>query len=216
MSSSFSDMLAAGYGFTDPAVTLGAALEKGGAVHQEPKVKIPLSMMNRHGLIAGATGTGKTVTLQLLAEQLSAQGVPVFTADIKGDLSGMVKPAVPGDKVKARIDELQLTYTPTGAPVQFWALGGQGPGVPIRASLGSFGPQLLAKVLGANETQTSSLALVFYYADQKGLQLLDLVDLIHLLTYLIGEDGKAELKTIGGLSSQTAGVLLRKLVELTQ
>ena len=91
-------------------------------------------MCNRHGLIAGATGTGKTVTLQLLAEQLSAQGVPVFTADIKGDLSGLVKAAQPGTKVQARIDELQLAYTPSGAPVQFWALGGQGPGVPVRAA----------------------------------------------------------------------------------
>ena len=85
---SFADMLAAGYGFTDPAITLGAALE-GGAVHPEPKVRVPVAMMNRHGLVAGATGTGKTRTLQLLAEQLSAHGVPVFVADIKGDLSGL-------------------------------------------------------------------------------------------------------------------------------
>src|SRR6266540_3355330 len=99
MPTTFADMLTAGYGFTDPAVTLGAALENSGAVHPEPKIKIPLAMMNRHGLIAGATGTGKTKTLQLLAEQLSAQGVPVFAADIKGDLSGISQPGVSSDKL---------------------------------------------------------------------------------------------------------------------
>ena len=188
----------------------------GDATFPDAVISVPTAMCNRHGLIAGATGTGKTVTLQLLAEQLAAQGVAVFTADIKGDLTGLVKPAAPGEKVQRRIDELGLEFTPTGSPVQFWSLGGQGPGVPLRATIGSFGPHLLAKVLGANETQSSSLALVFYYADQKGLPLLDLVDLVDLLTYLISDDGKAELKTIGGLSSATAGVLLRKLVELTQ
>ncbi|WP_426573064.1 helicase HerA-like domain-containing protein [Aquihabitans sp. McL0605] len=211
----FGTRIAAGYASTGATVDIGRAVLDGTS-YPEAVVQIPTAMCNRHGLIAGATGTGKTVTLQLLAEQLSAQGVPVFTADIKGDLTGLAEPAQPGDKIQARIDELKLTYTPTGTPVQFWALGGQGPGVPVRASLGSFGPQLLSKVLGANETQSSSLALVFYYADQKGLPLLDLVDLVDLLKYLTGDEGKAELKSIGGLSSATAGVLLRKLVELQQ
>jgi DNA helicase HerA-like ATPase len=207
--------LRAAYAAEGSTVDIGRAVLDGTTL-PEAVVQVPTAMCNRHGLIAGATGTGKTVTLQLLAEQLSAQGVPVFTADIKGDLTGLVKPAAPNDKVTARVDELGLSYTPTGAPVQFWSLGGQGPGVPIRATIGGFGPQLLSKVLDANETQASSLALVFYYADQKGLPLLDLVDLVDLLTYLTGDEGKAELKTIGGLSSATAGVLLRKLVELTQ
>ena len=211
----FGARIAAAYASAGSTVDIGRAVH-GGTTFPGAVVQVPTAMCNRHGLIAGATGTGKTVTLQLLAEQLSAQGVPVFTADIKGDLTGLVKPAEPGDKINARVAELGLSYTPTGCPVQFWALGGQGPGVPVRATLGSFGPQLLAKVLGANETQTSSLALVFYYADQKGLPLLDLVDLVDLLTYLVGDEGKAELKTIGGLSSATAGVLLRKLVELQQ
>ncbi len=211
----FGPRIGAAYASEGSTVDIGRAVLAGTA-YPEAVVQVPTAMCNRHGLIAGATGTGKTVTLQLLAEQLSAQGVPVFTADIKGDLTGLVKPAVPGDRVQGRIDELGLAYTPTGAPVQFWALGGQGPGVPVRAAISSFGPQLLSKVLGANETQSSSLALVFYYADQKGLPLLDLVDLVDLLTYLTSDEGKAELKTIGGLSSATAGVLLRKLVELTQ
>ncbi|MCB0971500.1 MAG: DUF853 family protein, partial [Acidimicrobiales bacterium] len=122
----------------------------------------------------------------------------------------------PNEKIDARVAEMGIEYTPAGAPVQFWALGGQGPGVPVRAAISAFGPQLLAKVLDANETQSSSLALVFYYADQQGLPLLDLADLIELLKYLTSDEGKPELKGIGGLSSQTAGVLLRKLVELDQ
>jgi DNA helicase HerA-like ATPase len=214
-SQDFGTRIAEAYASEGSTVDIGRAVQ-GGTTFPEAVVQVPTAMCNRHGLIAGATGTGKTVTLQLLAEQLSAQGVAVFTADIKGDLTGLVRPATPGEKVQARIDELGLAYTPTGAPVQFWSLGGQGPGVPIRSAISSFGPQLLAKVLGANETQSSSLALVFYYADQKGLPLLDLVDLVDLLTYLVSDEGKAELKTIGGLSSATAGVLLRKLVELTQ
>ena len=211
----FGARIAGAYASEGATVDIGRAVLDGVAF-PEAVVQVPTAMCNRHGLIAGATGTGKTVTLQLLAEQLSAQGVPVFTADIKGDLSGLVKPASPGEKITTRIAELGLTYTPAGSPVQFWALGGEGPGIPIRASIGSFGPQLLAKVLDANETQTSSLALVFYYADKAGLPLLDLVDVIELLKYLVSDEGKPELKAIGGLSSQTAGVLLRKLVELDQ
>jgi DNA helicase HerA-like ATPase len=211
----FAARIAAAYAAEGPTVDIGRAVHDG-TTFPEAVVQVPTAMCNRHGLIAGATGTGKTVTLQLLAEQLSAQGVPVFTADIKGDLTGLVKAATPGEKVTARIAELGLAYTPAGAPVQFWSLGGQGPGVPVRATIGSFGPQLLAKVLGANETQRSSLALVFHYADTHGLPLLDLADLTDLLAYLTSDEGKAELKGIGGLSSQTAGVLLRKMVELAQ
>ena len=168
MTDDFGTRIAAAYASEGSTVDIGRAVHEGTSF-PDAVVQVPTAMCNRHGLIAGATGTGKTVTLQLLAEQLSAQGVAVFTADIKGDLTGLVKPATPGEKVQKRIDELRLTYTPTGAPVQFWSLGGQGPGVPIRSAISSFGPQLLSKVLGANETQSSSLALVFYYADQKGL-----------------------------------------------
>ncbi len=211
----FGARIAEAYAAAGSTIDLGRAVLDG-TVHPEAVVQVPTAMCNRHGLIAGATGTGKTVTLQLLAEQLAAQGVPVFTADIKGDLTGLVAPAVPGEKVTARIAELGLTHVPAAAPVQFWSLGGQGPGVPLRASIGSFGPQLLAKVLDANDTQASSLALVFYYADQQGLPLVDLVDLVDLLRYLVSDEGRSELQGIGGLSSQTAGVLLRKLVELAQ
>src|SRR3954469_5801795 len=171
-------------------------------------------MMNRHGLIAGATGTGKTKTLQGLAEQLSTAGVPVFVADVKGALSGVAEPGDAGSAAAKRAADLGLQFQARGFPVEFFALGGIGPGIPIRATVSDFGPQLLAKVLDANETQEQSLTLVFHYADAKGLPLLDLSDLRALLTFLDSDAGKAELEGIGGLASATVGVLLRALVGL--
>ena len=199
--------------------TEGAVIDLGRGVHEgalapEAVVRLPLATMNRHGLIAGATGTGKTKTLQLITEQLSAQGVPVFVADVKGDVSGLAEPGEAGGPAEARMKDLGLPFAPTGFPVEFLSLGGIGPGVPVRATVSDFGPQLLAKVLGANETQESSLGLVFHYADTKGLPLLDLGDLRALLTFLDSKDGKAELEGIGGLSQATVGVLLRALVGL--
>jgi DNA helicase HerA-like ATPase len=199
--------------------TEGAAIDLGRAVHEgallaDVAVKVPLATMNRHGLVAGATGTGKTKTLQLLAEQLSAAGVPVLVADVKGDVSGLAHAAGPGGAGEKRMTELGLRFTPAAFPVEFLSLGGLGPGVPVRATVSDFGPQLLAKVLEANETQESSLGLVFHYADTKGLPLLDLSDLRALLTFLDSDAGKPELEGIGGLSSATVGVLLRSLVGL--
>jgi DNA double-strand break repair helicase HerA and related ATPase len=183
MPTTFTDMLTAGYGFTDPAVTLGAALENIGTVHQEPKVGIPLAMMNRHGLIAGATGTGKTKTLQLLAEQLSAQGVPVFAADIKGDLSGLAMPGEATDRVAGRAKDVGWDWKAAGVPVEFVSLSGK-LGVQLRATVSSFGPLLLGKTLSLNETQTSVLTMVFKYCDDGQLPLLDLADLRAVLQYL--------------------------------
>ena len=204
--------VAPGYAFEGPALELGGLMLNAddlGGVH----IRIPLAMLNRHGLVAGATGTGKTKTLQLLAEQLSAHGVPVFAADIKGDLSGISRPGEPSDKLSARTASVGQTWTATGFPTEFYAIGGQGIGVPVRVTMTAFGPTLLAKVLGLNETQESSLGLVFYYCDKHGLPLLDLADLRAVLQFLTGdEQGKAELKGIGGLSPQTAGVILRELV----
>ncbi len=171
-------------------------------------------MANRHGLIAGATGTGKTRTLQVLTEQLSAAGVSVFVADVKGDVSGLSTPGPDDGPAAKRAADLGIPFTPNGFPVEYLSLGGIGPGVPVRATVSDFGPQLLAKILEANETQEQSLGLVARYADQKGLPLLDLSDLRALLTFLDSDAGKAELTGIGGLSSQTVGVLLRALVGL--
>ena len=222
--STFPEMLAGGYGFADEGIVLGAALEHGAAgasgggafaPHVEPKVRIPLAMLNRHGLIAGATGTGKTKTLQLLAEQLSAAGVPVFVADIKGDLSGLAMPGTSNAKIAERAAQVGHAWTPAAAPVEFVSLTGD-LGVQLRATVSSFGPLLLAKVLGLNETQTSVLGLVFKYCDEQQLPLLDFADLRAVLQHLTGEEGKDELRRYGGMSAATVGVLLRKMVELEQ
>jgi DNA double-strand break repair helicase HerA and related ATPase len=205
--------IAAGYAFPGPALELGAVVH-GGKAHPGAQVRVPLSMMNRHGLIAGATGTGKTKTLQLLAEQLSAQGVPVVLADVKGDLSGLARPGRPGDRITARAADTADDWVPTGHPVEYLALGGLGTGVPLRATITSFGPLLLSKVLDLNATQSSSLALVFHYADSAGLPLLDLKDLRAVVNWLTSDEGKAELKELGGLSRATAGVILRQLIAL--
>ena len=203
-----------GYAFAGPALELGALMTAADAVVTDAKVRIPLGMLNRHGLVAGATGTGKTKTLQLMAEQLSRAGVPVFAADIKGDLSGLLAAGESSERVTGRMERIGQEWAATGYPVELYALGGEGTGVPLRASISSFGPLLLSKVLGLNETQESSLGLVFHYADQAGLPLLDLADLQALLRFLTSDEGKAELKGIGGVSTATAGVILRNLVTL--
>ena len=209
----FASAIAAAYTTSGPAIDLGRGVHDG-AVEQNAVVQIPLAMMNRHGLVAGATGTGKTRTLQGLAEQLSAAGVATFVADMKGDLSGLSTAGAADGPAPKRDAELGITYTPTGFPVEYLALGGIGAGVPVRATVSDFGPQLLAKVLEANETQEQSLGLVFRYADTKQLPLLDLSDLRALLTFLSSDQGKAELEGLGGVSSATVGVLLRSLVVL--
>ncbi len=204
-----------GYAVNGPALRLGSAMSGAAAavtVHPDAPVVLPLSVLTRHGLVAGATGTGKTKTLQLMAEQLSAAGVPVFLADIKGDLSGLAVPGDPTDALLARTAEVGQDWIGTGFPVELYSLGGQGRGIPIRATITSFGPTLLAKVLGLNKTQESSLGLVFHYADKNGLALLDLKDLRAVIQHLISDEGKADLKALGGLSAATAGVILRELV----
>jgi Cdc6-like AAA superfamily ATPase len=182
------ESIRAGYAFTGDVLELGALVN--GDALPAVQVRIPVAMLNRHGLVAGATGTGKTRTLQVLAEQLSAAGVPVFAADIKGDLSGV---ATPGAE-SPRLDERT-----TG----IWQ-----PWVPVART----GTLLLSKVLGLNNTQESSLGLVFHYASKAGLPLVDLGDLRAVLGYLTTDDGKVQLKELGGLSAATVGVILRELV----
>ncbi|MEQ3554103.1 helicase HerA-like domain-containing protein [Pseudonocardia nematodicida] len=197
----------------------GAALELGtvlvdGACDTEARVRIPLATLNRHGLVAGATGTGKTKTLQAMAGQLSDAGVPVLLADVKGDLSGMVRAGEGNEKVDARARDTGDDWTPTAYPVQFLSLGDGGVAVPVRATITDFGPILLSKVLGLNATQESTLGLIFHWADQKQLPLLDTKDLRAVIQHLLSDEGKAELKGIGGVSASTAGVILRALVNL--
>lgn len=206
--------IAAGYASEGRALELGSVVIDGVA-DPTSQVRIPLATINRHGLIAGATGTGKTKTLQGIAEQLSAAGVPVVMADVKGDLSGLSKPGETNDKITARATETgDVSWAPTAMPVEFLSLGTEGLGVPVRATITSFGPILLSKVLGLNETQESTLGLIFHWADTKGLALLDLKDLRSVIAHLTSDEGKADLKGIGGVSSATAGVILRALVNL--
>jgi DNA helicase HerA-like ATPase len=204
------EKITSGYAFDSATLDLGALLN--GDPVPSAQIRIPLGMMNRHGLVAGATGTGKTRTLQGLAEQLAAKGVPVFAADIKGDLSGVATPGDPSDKLRARTRAIGQDWRPQASVTEYFALGGIGKGVPVRATVSGFGPLLLSKVLGLNATQESSLGLVFHYADANGLALVDLSDLRAVLTHLTSDEGKAELKELGGLSAATAGVILRELI----
>ena len=204
------ETIRAGYAFEGAVLEMGALVN--GDALPDVQVRIPVAMLNRHGLVAGATGTGKTRTLQVLAEQLSAAGVPVFAADIKGDLSGIASPGEPSDKLLDRTKGIGQHWVAAASPTEYYTLGGQGVGIPIRATVSSFGPLLLAKVLGLNATQESSLGLVFHYADQAGLPLVGLDDLRAVLLWLASDEGKPELKALGGLGSATVGVILRELI----
>ncbi|MCV7383174.1 DUF853 family protein [Mycolicibacter longobardus] len=205
--------IAAGYAADGQALELGTVVIDG-TTDPSAQVRIPLATINRHGLVAGATGTGKTKTLQVIAEQLSAAGVPVLMADVKGDLSGLSRAGEAGDKVTQRATETGDDWAPTAFPTEFLSLGTGGIGVPVRATISSFGPILLSKVLGLNATQESTLGLIFHWADQQGLPLLDLKDLRAVITYLTSDEGKPELKSLGAVSPATAGVILRALVNL--
>lgn len=204
-----------GYALEQPAIPIGSPM-LGDELLPEVRVQVATAMTNRHGLVAGATGTGKTKTLQGLAGQLSEVGVPVFVADIKGDLTGL---AAPGDATDQRILDraasLGWTFQPRAHPVEFLSLSGK-LGAQVRASVHSFGPLLLGKVLDLNETQTSILSLVFKYCDDKALPLLDLPDLSTTLRFLSSDEGKPILADYGGMSQASVGVLLRGLVVLEQ
>jgi DNA helicase HerA-like ATPase len=215
MDQGFRTEMAAGYGLTEPGLVIGSPM-LGGELDNEARVQVALSMMNRHGLIAGATGTGKTKTLQLLAGELSKAGVPVFVADIKGDVTGISQPGdATNPKIVERAESLAWTFEPSAHPVEFLSLSGK-LGAQVRATVHSFGPLLLGKVLDLNETQTSILALVFKYCDDNNLPLLDLKDLATTLKFLSSDDGKPILEEYGGMSPASVGVLLRSIVVLEQ
>jgi DNA helicase HerA-like ATPase len=194
-------------------VSLGAPVHDGHC-HPEPLIGVPLAMLNRHGLVAGATGTGKTKTLQLMTEGLSATGVPVFVADIKGDVAGLAAPGQPGPRVEARAKETGATWRPAGFPIELLSLSGK-LGAQLRATVSSFGPLALGKVMGLNDTQASVLALVFKYCDDRRLPLLDFKDLRAVLNHL-ADAGPELQRDYGGISKASVGVLLREMVELEQ
>ncbi len=177
------------------------------AIHLEP------SMANRHGLIAGATGTGKTVTLKVLAEDFSDMGVPVFVADIKGDLSGMCQPGAPNKHILRSIETMGLgDFAYTDYPVTFWDVYGK-QGLPVRTTVSEMGPELLARLLGLNDTQSGVLRIVFRIADEKELLLIDLKDLRSMLVY-VGDNAKEFKLTYGNISPQTVGAIQRALLRL--
>ena len=215
MDEAFRSEMAAGYTLAEPAIVLGSPL-LGDEVLSDVRVQVALSRVNRHGLIAGATGTGKTKTLQIFAGQLSALGVPVFAVDVKGDLSGI---GAPGDATDQRtIDRctsLAWTFQAAGHPLEILSLSGK-TGAHVRASVSSFGPLLLGKVLDLNETQTSILSLVFRYCDDQHLPLLDLADLRTTLKFLGSDAGKPVLEDLGGISPASLGVILRAIVTIEQ
>jgi uncharacterized protein len=205
--------ISAGYAVDGKALELGTVVVDG-TVDPTAQIRIPLATVNRHGLVAGATGTGKTKTLQLIAEQLSAAGVPVLMADVKGDLSGLARPGEANDRTTARAKDTGDSWVATGFPVEFLSLGTDGIGVPIRATVASFGPVLMSKVLGLNATQESTLGLIFHWAKDNRPPLVTLNQLRATISHLTTDEGKADLKSLGGVSATTAGVILRALVNL--
>jgi uncharacterized protein len=210
----FLEVINAGYTFKGEKVKIGVAMLNGEVV-TSADVFLPLKTMNRHGLIAGATGTGKTKTLQMMAEALSDASVPVLLMDIKGDLSGIAMPGTSNDKITERCQKLGITYTPQQYPVEFLTLSQQ-KGVRLRATVSEFGPVLLTKILGLNDTQGGVVALIFKYCDDNKLPLLDLKDFIKVLQYITAE-GKAEIeKSYGKISTTSTGTILRKVIELQQ
>ena len=210
----FATTMKAGYAFSGPSIDLGGAVFNGDCPHLS-LVRIPLRTMNRHGLIAGATGTGKTKSLQVLAEQLSLQGVPTLLMDIKGDLSGIGAPAVPNPKIDARQLKIGLSWSPLDLPVELLSLSKE-PGAQLRATTSEFGPVLLGRILELNETQGSVLSLIFKYCDDNGLPLLDIQDLRRVLQFTTQEGKEAIQKEYGQVSAASVNTIMRKLIELEQ
>ncbi|MGC4234755.1 MAG: DUF853 family protein [Niabella sp.] len=203
-----------GYIFKGENYKIGRAMLDGQVV-EGADVFIPFKTLNRHGLIAGATGTGKTKTLQVLAEGLSDAGIPVVLMDIKGDLSGIGAAGAANDKINARCQQLGITFEPAAYPVEFLTLSNE-KGTRLRATVSEFGPVLLSKILDLNDTQGGLVSMIFKYCDDNKLPLLDLKDFIKVLQFVSGE-GKAELeKDYGKVSTTSTGTILRKVIELQQ
>ncbi|BAV10153.1 hypothetical protein SAMN05421788_104475 [Filimonas lacunae] len=214
MSAQFIQDVQQGYSFKGEQAPLGCAILNGEPI-ADAAVHLPLKTMNRHGLIAGATGTGKTKTLQMISEILSDASVPVLLMDIKGDLSGIAAAGTMNGKIQERYDKMKLTWQPAAYPVELLSLSTE-KGTRLRATVSEFGPILLSKILALNDTQGGLVALIFKYCDDNKLPLLDLKDFIKVLQY-IGNEGKAEVeKLYGKISTTSTGTILRKVIELQQ
>ncbi|MCT1526483.1 DUF853 domain-containing protein [Sphingobacterium hotanense] len=211
----FIDKITASYSPKGPFIQLGSGILNGEVV-TDAKVNLALKMMNRHGLIAGATGTGKTRTLQLMAEQLSDAGVPVLMLDVKGDLSGLAEPGKTNDALIERGNAVGIPFEPSSFPIELFSLSGK-LGAPMRVTVEDFGPVLLSRILDLNDTQSGVLSAIFKYADDNQLPIVDFQDLKKLLSYLSEGPGAEEIKAdYGKISSASASTILRKIVAIEQ
>ena len=211
---SFISTITNGYTFKGESLTLGAAMLDGETIG-EAQVQIALKTLNRHGLIAGATGTGKTKTIQVFSEQLSAAGIPVLMMDIKGDFSGIAAEGEEKSFITERHQKINIPYVKKAFPVELMSLSEQN-GVRMRATVSEFGPVLFSRILDLNDTQTGVVSVIFKYCDDKQMPLLDLKDIKKVLNY-ITEEGKEEIsQEYGKISTSTTGTILRKIIALEQ
>jgi len=214
ISADFRNYINEGYTSKGESIVLGGAILNGEAV-AETFVKVPLKTLNRHGLIAGATGTGKTKTIQVLSEQLSSFGIPVLMMDIKGDFSGIAKEGEEKPFITERQAKINIPYATSSFPVELMSLS-QHDGVRLRATVSEFGPVLFSRILDLNDTQAGVVAVIFKYCDDKQMPLLDLKDIKKVINY-ITEEGKEEItENYGKISTSTTGIILRKIIELEQ
>ncbi len=210
----FKELINSGYTFKGEAFNLGIAMLDNQPV-EGLMVKLPLQTMNRHGLIAGATGTGKTKTLQVLAEGLSDASVPVLLMDVKGDLSGIAAAGQVNEKISQRLEKMGLTYQPSAYPVELLSISNE-KGVRMRSTVIEFGPILLARILNLNDTQEGVVSMIFKYCDDNQMPLMDLKDFIKVLQF-ISNEGKKEVEALyGKVSTSSTGTILRKVIELQQ
>ena len=210
----FRQTISEGYRFQGDSILIGAAMLDGQVV-PGTGVKIPVSMMNRHGLVAGATGTGKTKTLQAIAEQLSERGISVVMLDMKGDVSGIAMPGNPDPKIDARMQKIGREWKAKEYPVEFLSISDEKQ-VRLRATVSEFGPVLFSRILELNDIQEGVVALVFKYCDDNKLPLLDLKDFRKALNYLANEGKKEIASEYGQISTASAGTILRKIVEIEE
>lgn len=206
--------LADGQVFKKDFIVLGSGILDGEPV-PHAQIKVPLKTLNRHGLIAGATGTGKTKTLQVIAEQLSLKGVPSVLMDLKGDLSGLAKSGTTNDFILKRSETIGVDYVPQGLPVELMSISNE-KGVRLKATVSEFGPVLLSQILELNDTQQGVVALVFRYSDTHHLPLLDLKDFKRVLQFITNEGKSAIEKEFGQVSSASVNTIMRKIIELEQ